>query len=292
MEGKKKIGFSYAVLVIILFATVCFLTDYILIDRKLNENKGSVNNTSTSENTNNNGSTNNTGVERQTITQEELMNTVFDEFDYEGNSQLHVLYGKTNLSQITNQQKLSLAFQFLKDNFNKNDEDVKSSFTKEELDDAFSKTIISKLGLTHEDIIAVKSVTDDGNLGFGYTYNDGVYDNQISTNSGIAHISALGKKILSFSENDGKYTLSVKYLWSELGETLFDNHKFYGKYNDSLNGQNELGDLPVEVFTGDQEDVDKWFEENFDSFKDELETYNYVFVKENNKISLVDFYVD
>ena len=34
-KEKKKISCSYAVLVIILFATVCFLTDYILIDRKL-----------------------------------------------------------------------------------------------------------------------------------------------------------------------------------------------------------------------------------------------------------------
>lgn len=33
-KGKKTIKCSYALLVIILFATVCFLTDYIVIDRK------------------------------------------------------------------------------------------------------------------------------------------------------------------------------------------------------------------------------------------------------------------
>lgn len=36
-KEKKKISCSYAVLVIILFATVCFLTDYIVIERKLNK---------------------------------------------------------------------------------------------------------------------------------------------------------------------------------------------------------------------------------------------------------------
>ena len=36
---KKKISCSYSFLVIILFATVCILTDYIVIDRKLREGK-------------------------------------------------------------------------------------------------------------------------------------------------------------------------------------------------------------------------------------------------------------
>lgn len=39
MEDKKNIRCSYALLVIILFATVCFLTDYIVVDRKLREDK-------------------------------------------------------------------------------------------------------------------------------------------------------------------------------------------------------------------------------------------------------------
>ena len=40
MEGEKKgIRCSYGLLIIILFATVCFLTDYIVIDRKLREDK-------------------------------------------------------------------------------------------------------------------------------------------------------------------------------------------------------------------------------------------------------------
>lgn len=58
---KKKISCSYSVLVIILFATVCVLTDYIVIDRKLNEGGGSV---SSSVNTNTNDDTkDNTGVD-------------------------------------------------------------------------------------------------------------------------------------------------------------------------------------------------------------------------------------
>lgn len=38
-KENKHISCSYALLVIILFATVCFLTDYIVIDRKLREDK-------------------------------------------------------------------------------------------------------------------------------------------------------------------------------------------------------------------------------------------------------------
>lgn len=44
---KKKISSNYGILVIILFATVCFLTDYIYIGRKLNEGKNSVIETNT-----------------------------------------------------------------------------------------------------------------------------------------------------------------------------------------------------------------------------------------------------
>ena len=36
--GRKRIGSNYGILVILLFSVVCFLTDYIIIDRKLNDN--------------------------------------------------------------------------------------------------------------------------------------------------------------------------------------------------------------------------------------------------------------
>lgn len=39
---KKKIGSNYGILVIILFAVVCALTDYIIIGRKINEGKNTV----------------------------------------------------------------------------------------------------------------------------------------------------------------------------------------------------------------------------------------------------------
>ena len=56
-NDKKKISCSYALLVIILFAVVCFLTCYIVIDRKLNENNGTVkDNNIVNENTGNNDS--------------------------------------------------------------------------------------------------------------------------------------------------------------------------------------------------------------------------------------------
>lgn len=44
---KKKIGSNYGILVIFLFATVCFMTDYIVIERKLNEGKNNVIETNT-----------------------------------------------------------------------------------------------------------------------------------------------------------------------------------------------------------------------------------------------------
>ena len=35
-----------------------------------------------------------------------------------------------------------------------------------------------------------------------------------------------------------------------------------------------------------------WAYENFDIYRDELDTYNFVFKEENNHINLVDFYIN
>ena len=275
MEDKKNIRCSYALLVIILFATVCFLTDYIVIDRKLREDKTIIYDDNVTDNANNSSDN-----KFEVITQGELDDIIED--------QLYIFYGKKNLTDITNQNKLSLSVRL----FNKADGGIIDSFTSKKLEDSFNSTVISNLGISHESIVPVKSVLEDGNIGYGYTYTDGNYSDYVSTNSGVSAVHMIYNKIVAFNENDGKYTLSIKYLWGGYGEYLMDDSGVYAKYVDSINGQNSIASVPDDVLMGSYEDLQNWGKENFSSFEDKLEKYNFVFVKENGKINLVDFYVD
>lgn len=203
--------------------------------------------------------------------------------------QLYILNGKTSISEITNQQKLSLALSYINNNsIGYSDVDKVKSFTSDELLDAFNNTCISNLGIIHEKIRAVKSVTLDGNLGYGYSYADGVYTFSGTTNSGVSEVNIYGKKVTNFSNNGNRYTISYKYMWSDLDEASLCNN-VYGKYSDVINGQNSLGQLQN---TNSICDDDAFVERNFDNYSAKLEQYNYVFEKEDGKVMLVDFYVN
>lgn len=215
------------------------------------------------------------------ITQDELVKLI--------DEQLYIFYGKKSLNDITNQNKLSLALHLMENN---KLGELRDSFTSKELEDAFNSSIISGLGITHENIIPSKSVLSDGNMGYGYTYLDGVYSAPVRTNSGFSAVHMIYNKVVSFSEDDGQYTFSIKYLWGGFGEYLMDDDNVYGKYEDSINGQNSIGIVSEDILMGSYEQLQNWGKENFSSFEDKLEKYNFVFVKENGKINLIDFYVD
>ena len=272
---KKNIKFGYGTLIIILFAVICFLTDYIIIDRKMNENSGSSSNSSS---VNNSGSVD-SSKNYEVISLDEV-NGLID-------SQLYVLNGKASLSDLTNQKKLSLALGLLKKS---NGGNYPSTFTSNQLEDSFKSSVFGNLNFEHENIIAVKSSELDGNIGYGCSYSNNVYTDCVSTNSGSSRVNIIYSKVSSFSEDNGKYILSVKYLWGGFGETLFDNNNFYSKYSDSVNKLNSIGTIPYEVL-GNDSDLDNWAKNNISTYEDSLETYNYVFVKENGKINIVDFYV-
>ncbi len=278
MEEKKSKGCSYGLLIIVLCATIAFLTDYIVIDRKLRENSSG--NVVDSNNTviDDNGGSINT---YETITQDELVGLL--------ENQLYIFYGKKSLTDITNQNKLSLALHLMGNNDMGN---LYDSITSSQLEAAFNTSIISNLGVKHENIIPSNSVLLDGNIGYGYTYSNGVYINPTTTNSGVSAVHMICNKVVSFKENDGKYVFSVKYLWGGFGEYLMDDEGVYGKYIDSISGQNSIGSVPEDILMGSYEELQNWGKDNFSRFEDKLEQYNFVFVKENGKISLVDFYVD
>ena len=270
---KKNVKFGYGFLVIILFATVCFLTDYIYIGEKMRESNYNYDDVL---NNNPNSSSNTSEV------------IALDEVTPLIDSQLYILNGKSSLNDLSNQKKLSLAFKLLRDTKEGN---YPETFTSSDLDNAFNSSVFSKLSYEHENIIAVKDSELDGNIGYGCSYSNGIYTDCVSTNSGAFKVRPIYNKVVSFDENEGKYILSVKYLWGSYGETTLNNNSLYAKYSDSVSDFNSIGNIPYEILTSSDEDVVFWAKNNISNYEDKLETYNYVFVKENGKINLVDFYV-
>ena len=287
-KKKKVVDTNLGILLICLFSSIFTLVDFFVIDRVLNKyfdyskcecEKCNSGNLKLDDNKDNTPIIDDKKV-NEIISQDELTNIIENE--------LFVFYGKTSLNDITNQDKLSLAVRLMVEKNNA----IIQSFTSSELEDSFNSTIISNLGINHENIVPIKSVTQDGNLGFGYTYENGVYKDRVSTNSGTSSVPVVANKIVSFSENDGRYTLSIKYLWASFGEYIMGDNSLYGKYIDSINHQNSIGELPEGLLVGSYENLKNWGNENFSSFEDKLEKYNFVFIKENGKITLINFYVD
>lgn len=286
-KKKKVVDTNLGILLICLFSSIFTLVDFFVIDRVLNKyfdyskcecekcNSGNLKLDGVVDNKKDDDKKVN-----EIISKDELTNIIENE--------LFVFYGKTSLNDITNQDKLSLAVRLMVEKNNA----IIQSFTSSELEDSFNSTIISNLGINHENIVPIKSVTQDGNLGFGYTYENGVYKDRVSTNSGTSSVPVVANKIVSFSENDGRYTLSIKYLWASFGEYIMGDNSLYGKYIDSINHQNSIGELPEGLLVGSYENLKNWGNENFSSFEDKLEKYNFVFIKENGKITLINFYVD
>lgn len=283
-KDKKMVNTNLGILLICLFSSIFTLVDFLIVDKIL-DGYNKCEECTKCEIKDNGVNKDNTPIiddkkVNEIISKDELTNIIENE--------LFVFYGKTSLNDITNQDKLSLAVRLMVEKNNA----IIQSFTSSELEDSFNSTIISNLGINHENIVPIKSVTQDGNLGFGYTYENGVYKDRVSTNSGTSSVPVVANKIVSFSENDGRYTLSIKYLWASFGEYIMGDNSLYGKYIDSINHQNSIGELPEGLLVGSYENLKNWGNENFSSFEDKLEKYNFVFIKENGKITLINFYVD
>lgn len=288
MEGKRVVDTNLGILLICLFSAVFTMADFIIIDHVLDKyvdyskcqcdkcdvpDDGVISDTPII----NNGIKNNYEV----ITQDELVGLI--------DEQLYIFYGKKSLNDISNQSKLSLSLHLMG---NDNLGELRDSFTSKELEEFFNSSIISNLGIKHENIIPSKSILIDGNMGYGYTYSNDVYSDPVRTNSGYSSVHMIYNKVVSFNENEGQYTFSIKYLWGGFGEYLMDDESVYGKYVDSINGQNSIGVVPEDILMGSYEQLQNWGKDNFSNFEDKLEKYNFVFVKKNGKINLIDFYVD
>ena len=265
--GKKEGRFYIIALVIV--ALLCFgTTGYLIYDEFAKED----------EVENNDNNQTNEQVKREEIDDETLssLNSIID-------NELYVLWNKDNINEITNQERLQVALLKLADFLNAIHYSYLDTFTAIDLEEAFKQTSIGYLSLTHETIHPFIKLSVFNEDGFIYNEDEKIYTNAIF-GSGSSVIQPYESLLKEAYYEDGLYYISYQYIWTitpDIGPAYYD---LYYSYSDAYNRENSY-------FSGDDTtgEIKEYINNNLDTIKENTDTYNYVFEKDNNNFVLIDF---
>lgn len=195
--------------------------------------------------------------------------------------QLYVLFplGKepvTNLNKLDNDSKLLVAFNMLKDKYTHVNNDITTEVTyvsSKKIEEVFNSSVISNLGIKHEghDI---------------YSYNDGTYARQndllVYSKASLYYSTIWASKVKKYEQNGNKYTVVINYLFA-------DDMDPVNYYSDS---QKKKVVTSAYDNSGNFIDAKEYLNTNYNSIKDKLIDYTYVFEKQNGKLVLTSFTVN
>lgn len=224
------------------------------------------------------------------VTQEKLLKIISNE--------LFVLEKYNNLNQLTNQDKLDVAVKKLCGNIYyclDKDNQYIDTFSSKQLVDAYNKTSLAKYNYVDESIKCP---------GYNYEHDTWTYNAKEQKyrysepgHSIDASVQVVFKKVVAYTNNNNQYTISIKYGWykntlSEGPEDLYA----YTTYNDAKKNINSVYKIDAErVEELDYEienEFSKFFEENYETYKEQMDTYNYVFEQKDDQLYLIGFSVD
>lgn len=251
MENKTKDIIIILLSLIILGITIALLC--------VTGNISLGNNNKDNQNDNSNSQT----VEKTGIPQTTLQMIVENE--------LSILDNKKSISELTNDDKLSVAWN------NIGNIGEKEKISKTDMETAWQKSALSNLEIKY---------TDFKTMGEGICYDS---ENETFTSCSESAYSApysVYSKVTGYLCSGDKCTINYQYLWTNQDK---DPYQLYGKYSDAQAKKNAITSLTK---TLENEELKNYAQENYDSLKKKLDTYHYVFQKTNNKIQLIDFYVD
>ena len=194
-----------------------------------------------------------------------------DEIEKIVNEEMYLLAGKNSISELNNSEKLWYCFDNLVD-------DYPETFKGYIIENCWKKTSFNN------DIVLE-------NIKY-YSSNDVIYnyDSEKDTYTKNANFNAKAynnvkpayTKIEKINSENGKYTVSVKYLWY-YAEPSDGITNVYGSYDAALNQKEKLNNDEIHTFDIDKELAESLIKGN------EIETYTYVFEKKDNKVVLIDF---
>lgn len=269
MEKKNNSGMLVGILIGLVIALLVgvglFATGNINFKTNANTDNKQAEDSNNITDNNSNGK-----VEEKDITQKTFEDIVDNE--------LYILFGFKSLNEITNERKLTLAFNLIDKEYAHSDNDVWAtvqSVSKTKVEKVFNNTSISKLGIIHQKFDV-------------YNVNDTHYNrnNNYMSKRNLFYCGFKARKFVNYEEKNNQYILSVNYIFPDSCEGW---EKFYGAYG--YENQNE-SNFVVNAHNDAMEYIkpQEYLDDNYDSIKDKLDTYVYTFeVDGNNKINLVDF---
>lgn len=196
------------------------------------------------------------------ITEEKLKSII--------DNQLSFLVYKNNYQEITNNDIFYRALIA-------GEKYEEPSFTKDELEDALEKTVLSNLSIKHESHYSKR--------GYNYIYNDKIYT---TDDSNLKHIDAYDEKPIygeaqEYKEANGIHKISIKYLW-----IAGDYEPSTTLYRDRYDARKKINKIQM---PNNVKCYSKWIKDHFKKYEKDLPTYTYAFKEVNNHIYLVDFYI-
>ncbi len=272
---NKKL-WSHIIILVLMIAIIC-MSSLAAYHSIMNKNNNQLNNS--------NGNNNNTN----TVSQEELLTII--------NNELFVLNPYTGLDKLTNQDKLDVAVKKLCGNIYYCIDDIKSyidTFSSTNLANAYIKTSLAKFNYTDEDVKCPAANYEHSIWKYDNVYKKYTY---VEPGHGANSIAIAFKKIVSFTKNGNEYKISIKYAWykSALSDGPANVYAF-ATYMDAKNNTNSIYMIAtnrVEAINYDVEsEFNKYFTDNYETYKDKIPTYNYVFEYQNNQLYLTNFNVN
>ena len=261
-QGKNKNGIiALLVAIIVILLTLVVL----LVTGTINLKPNTIgDNTQSNENISSN-SDNTSTTSAKNITQEELEKIIVDELYIITNRNT----GRSSIKSLDDIESYDLETLVI-NKYNSSDSSL-TSITKSEMQDILNETCLSNMTIT-----------------FNGTYTKNEY-----TKRNLYYGKIGAYKTVSFTDQEGKYILSVKYIF-------VDN---YDSGDRGLNGYGNMDDLrtninPIVQLRDDQnnkqlvDDVQNYLDDNFNSLKDKLATYTYTFERQNGKIVLTNMSVN
>ncbi len=250
------------VVIIVILAVLCvlFATDTISFHSK-NHVGESGSNVSDDESQNSNDTT----VEKNNISQKVLETIVNDELYIITNRNM----GRNTIKTIHDIESYDLETLVI-NKFNSSSSTL-TSISKNEMQDILNETCLSNL-----------SITFDG------TYTKGEY-----TKRNLYYGKIGAYKTVSFKQDNGKYMLSMKFIFVDNGDSGDRGENGYGNMDSLKNSTDPIIQIyDFDTMTQKVLDLQQYLDDNFDSIKDKLATYDFIFEKQNDKIVLTDLSVN
>ena len=277
MENKKsnKIVIMLLAIIIVVLVMLCIL----LVTNKISFNFNEIGNSNQniSENSNDNELEEGNNVSDNNVSEENLKNII--------KKQLFILFRYSDpvikIENIDNKSKLLLALNILEDKYTTKSNDINTTIvnvSKSELEAAFNSSVISELGIKHENFDLYELT---GNTIYNRNTDLLVYSKEM-----YKYLLPQASKVKNYEKKNNQYIISMNYLFPD-SDVGFEY--YYGSLIDVKNGANSV----VKAYDANGYiDAQKYLDENYNNINDKLATYNYTFDIVNNKINLVNFSIN